>query len=315
MVSASYKILTRFLETHTNNPALNLLNKSLNKKLSLPSAQKQIDEILPVYQTSIQSIENDFLTSNYDDVLIEWYHRLFQEMESHIALTGRDSRHTFVIIIPVADRPQHLRNCLNSLLNLCQSFQYGGFQDHKFNKVSVIIADDSKHSNSILDNREISHYFSDHGLETLYFGQDEQLEQIDQLTNEKRKSLAGVLGNFDRSAFYHKGPSLMRNIVYLKLNEMSKQEESLLFYFVDSDQEFRARVHSDNGDKDIYAINYFYELDRAFSSNDISVLTGKVVGDPPVSPSVMTGTFLDDVIAFLHQMTESGAGHSPPLSG
>ncbi|RDH87574.1 MAG: hypothetical protein DIZ78_03125 [endosymbiont of Escarpia spicata] len=310
MVSASYKILTRFLETHTNNPALNLLNKSLKKKLSLPSAQKQIDEILPVYQTSIQNIEKDFLTSNYDDALIEWYHLLFQEMESHITLTGRDSRHKFVIIIPVADRPQHLRNCLKSLLNLCQSFQYGGFQDHKFNKVSVIIADDSKHSNSILDNREISHYFNVHGLETLYFGQDEQLEQIAQLTNEKRKSLSGVLGSFDRSAFYHKGPSLMRNIVYLKLNEMSKQEESLLFYFVDSDQEFRARVHSDNGDKDIYAINYFYELDRAFSSNDISVLTGKVVGDPPVSPSVMTGTFLDDVIAFLLQMAESGAGHS-----
>lgn len=310
MVSASYKILARFLETHNKNPALNLLNESLKNKLSLPSAQKQIDDILPVYQASIQNIGNDFLTSNYDDSLIGWYHLLFQEMESHIALTGRDTRHKFVIIIPVADRPQHLRNCLNSLLDLCLAFHYGGFQNHKFNKLSVIIADDSKHTNNILANREVSHYFNNHGLETLYFGQDEQLEQIDQLTTENRKSLSGILGSFDRSTFYHKGPSLMRNIVYLKLNKMSKQEENLLFYFVDSDQEFRARVHSDNGDKDIYTINYFYELDRIFSSNDVSVLTGKVVGDPPVSPSVMTGTFLDDIIAFLLKMTESAAGHS-----
>jgi hypothetical protein len=35
------------------------------------------------------------------------------------------------------------------------------------------------------------------------------------------------------------------------------------------------------------------------------VLTGKVVGDPPVSPAVMAGNFLEDVIAFLHQMSES----------
>ncbi|MBL3529606.1 MAG: hypothetical protein JMN27_18170 [gamma proteobacterium endosymbiont of Lamellibrachia anaximandri] len=310
MVSTSYKILTRFLETHNNNPAINLLNKSLKKKLSLSPAQRRNDEIISIYQASIQNIENDFLTSNYDDSLLDWYHLLFQEMEGHIAIMERGSRHKFVVIIPVADRPQHLKNCLNSLLVLCQSFHYGGFRNHKFEKVSVIIADDSKHSNNIWDNREIAHYFNNHGLETLYFGQDEQLEQIDQLTNEKRRPLAGVLGSCDRLAFYHKGPSTMRNIVYLKLNEMSSHEEKLLFYFVDSDQEFRARIHSDDGDKDVYAINYFYELNRIFSSHDISVLTGKVVGDPPVSPAVMTGTFLDDIIAFLLLIRESGAEHS-----
>ena len=48
-----------------------------------------------------------------------------------------------------------------------------------------------------------------------------------------------------------------------------------------------------------------------------ATLTGKVVGDPPVSPSVMAGTFLEDVISFLQQMAGLDADqpcqfHPPP---
>ena len=94
----------------------------------------------------------------------------------------------------------------------------------------------------------------------------------------------------------------MRNITCLKLNELSKEAENLLFHFVDSDQEFQVMVRCGAEDKELYAINYFYELDRIFSHHAIDILTGKVIGDPPVSPAVMAGTFLDDVIGFVHNM-------------
>jgi len=64
------------------------------------------------------------------------------------------------------------------------------------------------------------------------------------------------------------------------------------------------------GDRDRYALPYLHELDRLFREQDILIATGKVVGDPPVSPAVMTSGFLDDLIAFLEEQTGS-AGDAP----
>ena len=60
-------------------------------------------------------------------------------------------------------------------------------------------------------------------------------------------------------------------------------------------------------DNKLYAVNYFYYLDRAFADGQVQILTGKVVGDPPVSPSVMAGRFIDDVIMFLSQISRLDA--------
>jgi len=49
-------------------------------------------------------------------------------------------------------------------------------------------------------------------------------------------------------------------------------------------------------------------MDRIFSQGKVQVLTGKVVGDPPVSPAVMAGTLLDDVMAFLEELAGVDAG-------
>jgi len=35
----------------------------------------------------------------------------------------------------------------------------------------------------------------------------------------------------------------------------------------------------------VYALNYFHAIDRIFRTTDTLMLTGKMVGDPPVSPS------------------------------
>ena len=155
---------------------------------------------------------------------------------------------------------------------------------------------------NIQQHKQIAAHFTAQGIETIYFGLEEQRQQLSRLSKHARQQLLNIVGDCDPAAFYHKGPSIMRNLTYLRLNEMADTAEKLLFYFVDSDQEFQIRIQTEEDDKTLYAINYFYHLDRIFSRHDVSILTGKVIGDPPVSPAVMAGTFLDDINSFLHQM-------------
>jgi len=304
MVTTDNNSLKWFFAQYSDNPALHQLQKRLDSTESNSAADR--DELIALYHSAILIIEDLIWDGALDDPKIDHYQKLFQELEQLIAAQGNgtgDSRHKFVITIPVADRPQHLQSCLNSLLTLCQKFNYGGKHHGKYTKVMAIIADDSREQDNIAQNREIAAHFSSKGLETLYFGQDEQLKQLERLSSSDLKRLKSVLGDIDRTRFYHKGASIMRNIVYLKLKGLQQsEEERLLFYFIDSDQEFRIKVDSAAGDQDIYAISFLHKLDQIFSESDLSILTGKVVGDPPVSPSVMAGNFLEDVIAFLHQM-------------
>jgi hypothetical protein len=44
--------------------------------------------------------------------------------------------------IPVADRPQHVKRCLESIYQQCVSYAYGGRNNGTFNRVQVIIADE-----------------------------------------------------------------------------------------------------------------------------------------------------------------------------
>jgi len=261
-----------------------------------------INELYNNHLSRIQAIESELWASEPNEVLLEQYHAAFRQLEQHIATQGDDPRHEFIIIIPVADRPQHLKSCLDSLLHLCETFGYGGYAEKRYQKVSVIIADDSRGDVNILNNKAIANECNKLGLTTLYFGLDEQLDQMDMLSDAAKKALSRVLGNTNEDAFYHKGPSIMRNIAYLELNKIIRDTGNILFYFIDSDQEFQLKISTEAGDKNLYACNYFYHLDQIFSTTNNTMLTGKVVGDPPVSPAVMAGNFLDDVICFLNQI-------------
>lgn len=95
---------------------------------------------------------------------------------------------------------------------------------------------------------------------------------------------------------------MMRNIAYLKLAEMFAGDEAVLFYTIDADQEFKVKVATAAGGEEVCAVNFLYRLDEIFSQTDAQILTGKVVGDPPVSPAVMAGNFMEDVIGFLNDM-------------
>lgn len=309
MKPTNHQTLQHFLAAYSHNPTLSGLQQKLASVTVPQPAPSEVGKLIEIYHAAIPIIGEEIWSAGADEALIRQYQQLFQELEDHIALRGHDKRHKFVIVIPVADRPTHLQSCLQSLLTLCQSFRYGGYAKQRFTKVSVIIADDSKEQSNLLKHKDIARYFNALGIETSYFGPDEQRQQLARLSNNERKQLLNIAGDFDSSAFYHKGPSVTRNITYLKLNELCKETENLLFHFVDSDQEFQVTVRSGEADKDLYAINYFYTLDRIFSQHDVNILTGKVIGDPPVSPAVMAGTFLDDVLGFLHQVAVTEQHH------
>ena len=140
-------------------------------------------------------------------------------------------------------------------------------------------------------------------MTAIHFGLDEQIALID--CADRRNCPASAGGA--RDDFGHKGQGVMRNIAYLKVAEMLKSTptDNLLIWSLDSDQEFRVKVATPEGDREVYAVDYFHDLDAIFSRTDAQVLTGKVVGDPPVSPAVMAGNFLADVIGFLQRMAAS----------
>lgn len=260
-----------------------------------------------LYEQALPLVERAMWSQGPDAASVELYQRSFRELEQVIALRDNDTRHRFVVIIPVADRPQHLTNILESLLALCTAFGYGGVRDGRYRKVVAVIADDSLEEGSIAHNEAIAREFDHKGIETHYFGAAAQAGQFERLTPEQRKSLETILGRPEETGFHHKGASANRNLAYLFAHGLIQPGERHLFYFVDSDQQFRVRATTAEGIGDFTAVNYFYYLDRLFSEHPIQILTGKVVGDPPVSPAVMAGNFLGDVASFLAQVADEPA--------
>ncbi len=260
------------------------------------------DEQIAAQQTVINRFEAALWDGGFNENLLPSYQSAWRRLESLIAARGDDRRHHFVIIIPVADSPAQLRRCLASLIELCRLYGYGGMKHGVYNKVSVIVADDTQDAALIAANQAIAHTFNAQGLMIDYFGLTEQLALMDTLAEVE---LGTIVGTAPRDAFGHKGQAMMRNIAYLELATRQASDEPLLFYTLDADQEFKVKVDTADGDGTVYALNFFAQLDAIFSATDADVLTGKVVGDPPVSPAVMASHFLDDVAGFLREMAAS----------
>jgi len=281
-----YKNLQIFLDHYKSNETL----IKIENKLEHSDSQ----ETIKLYSDAIYTIEKLIFKKPFSNESLKQYQSLFIEYESLIKnSTEKDNRHKFIISIPVADRPQHLQTCLQSILTLCEKYQYGGFINGIYKKISVLVADDSKHIKNINQHKKIAKHFTEKGLCVEHFGQDQQKDIVSSINNETTKN---ILGDTEINDFFHKGASITRNITYLKLQKSYNKKEPSLFYFIDSDQEFKENSNS-------YSINYFYYLDKIFSQKNISMLTGKVVGDPPVSPAVMASNFLDDLLCFITKIS------------
>ncbi|MHB1291218.1 MAG: hypothetical protein ACYCY5_03400, partial [Sulfuricella sp.] len=80
---------------------------------------ENIDELIDAWLSRIRDIEKALWADDPSASLLDQYQAAFREMEKLVAMKGNDDRHNFVIVIPVADRPQQLKICLDSLWHLC----------------------------------------------------------------------------------------------------------------------------------------------------------------------------------------------------
>ena len=270
--------------------------------------------IKTVYETALSFLEKDAADKGFDEDMLSLQRDLYIELEYILSFKHGDRRHHFLVVIPVADRPVMLKNCLESLTEQCRIFQYGGTTINAhgkivYNKISAFIIDDSKDEDNIRKIKNICSETAAAGIRTYYIGLEEQTELLGNLTagyREKLRDLIGEPGGPRNPVLPHKGASISRNIAYLWLNLfLAEFRQKALIYFLDSDEEFRVKIKSKTDIKDIQFINYFYWLDKKFDTSDVEVVTGKVVGDPPVSPSVMINTFLDDIALFLEALSST----------
>ena len=290
-----HDILERFLERYKTNKSIQNIRKSI---VHLQPDDIKLENIFP---EAISCIEDCIWENSITDTILSDYHKLYHEYETLIKTNNKiDNRHKFIIAIPVADRPEHLKSCLQSILTLCETFQYGGKTQGVYTKLCILVCDDSQHQTSKNKHKETLESFILAGLDIIYFGEEQQKDILSHINLQKSKN---ITGQSDPENFYHKGASITRNITYLKLKEFSNTDEPVIFYFIDSDQKFQINIKTPNGSKELYAINYFYHLNKIFSNTNTSILTGKVVGDPPVSPAVMAGTFIDDIINFTQNIS------------
>jgi hypothetical protein len=284
-----------------------------------------------VYEQAVTLVEDRAAGQGFPDDLINLQRLLYGELEYLLSLDKRDDRHHFLVVIPVADRPAMLGNCIQSLIGQCRTFGYGGMTTDPagkqfYRKISLFIFDDSEQEENRRAIRGITAAARDAGIRSYYIGLDEQTAF---LSGQKvsGKGLSRLVGEYNGSVPPHKGASLTRNIAYLFMHavlngnvafpagEAPAAAEKVLFYFLDSDEEFRIRVRKKTSAEDIAFINYFYQLDRIFQTHHIEVATGKVVGDPPVAPAVMINTFLDDLILFFESLPGLSKGDDCPFHG
>lgn len=277
------------------------LQETYGRMLDLRTGGSE-EDVIHYYSRCLDQLEPNIWQEAFEAQRFKAYQAAFRELEQAIARSGNDRRHGFVVVIPVADRPQQLHACLQSLLTLCETFEYGGRDRSGYSAVRVLIADDSREAVNIKQHQDSAKTFTQRGLVCEYFGAEAQLACLQRVNIRDRNT--SIFGDADADAFYHKGASVTRNIACLRLAEISGEENRVLFYFIDSDQTFQQPLNIEGKEQRVYGINYLYQLDRLFASGGIHMLTGKVVGDPPVSPAVMAGKFMQDVQYFLQEIAD-----------
>ncbi len=190
------------------------------------------EQCYPLLEKAMWSAGSDFAP------LLACYQALFREQEALIRQRGGDDRHHFILSIPVADRPPHLRACLESIYQVCTLFNYGGNASGVWDKIKIIVAEDSRDEINIRRHLELVEEYRHKGLQVFHFGLDEQYDLLQSLPPHQREQLGHLLTTQPREKFYRKGQAANRNLSYLKFLQLTKNRDRTLYYLVDSDQHF-----------------------------------------------------------------------------
>ncbi len=263
------------------------------------------DALLALYERTAAALEASLWQAD-DAGFTDWLARfqaLSREQQALIRQSGARTQHAFILGIPVADRPAHVRQCLESILQQCRLYGYGE-QDAtgRYAKFTVVLAEDSRDPACAAAHRALAAEYGAQGLHVLHFDLPEQVALLQAIPEAERGQLGRLLTTQPPERFWRKGQAANRNLCILKMRTLARDRENTLFYLVDSDQSFLVNRQTAAGEIAVPALNYFHAIDRLFRTQDIRVLTGKLVGDPPVSPAVMAANFLDDVLAFLQRI-------------
>ncbi|UCB55371.1 MAG: hypothetical protein JSW45_02245, partial [Thiotrichales bacterium] len=244
----------------------------------------EAEAFIGLYERCYPLLEKAMWCNGSDfDSLLDCYQSLFREQEALFQQQATDQRYHFILSIPVADRPQHLQACLESILQVCEKFAFGGNSSGYYDRIKVIVAEDSRDENNIRRHRDLVDEYHQKGLQVVHFGQPEQYQLLQQLPPHQREHLGHLLTTQPKEKFYLKGQAANRNLSYLKCLQLSEDKHHTLYYLVDSDQSFCVNRQTQAGEERVYALNYFHAIDKVFRTTDTQVLTGKLVGDPPVS--------------------------------
>ena len=297
-------------------PGLAELGKRLAATHDADALIDLYEQCTPLLEQAMWSAEADF------HPLLASYQALFREQEALIRQRGKDDRHHFILGIPVADRPPHLRACLESIYQVCMLFDYGGHASGMWDRIQVVVSEDSRDEANIRRHIELVEEYRRKGLQVIHFGLAEQYELLHALPPSTRERLGKLLTTQPREKFSLKGQAANRNLSYLKFLQLSENRRNMLYYLIDSDQSLCVNRQTAAGEEVVHALPYFHIIDRIFRSTDTLMLTGKMVGDPPVSPAVMAANFLDDVAAFFARLATLAAraactfhGAQGPLAG
>lgn len=269
---------------------------------------KPLDALIALYEPCYPLLEQAMWSGAADfHPLLASYQALFLEQEALIRqrcerAQVRDDRHRFILAIPVADRPPHLKTCLESIYQVCTLFGYGGQTAGVWDRITVIVSEDSRDESNIRRHQALVEEYRQKGLQVIYFDLDEQYDLLHAVPAPQRKRLGHLLTTQSRENFSRKGQAANRNLCYLKFLQLTTDKDRTLYYLVDSDESLCVNRQTATGEEVVYALPYFHAIDRIFHSTDTLMLTGKMVGDPPVSPSVMAANFLDDVTAFFSRL-------------
>ncbi len=272
-----------------------------------------LDACIALYETATLLLEQTMWSdaARFHALLAD-YQALYREQEALIAARGEngqgsDDRHDFLLAIPVADRPPHLRACLESLYQVCVAFDYGGHASGSWDKLTVVVAEDSRDEVNVRRHQALVEDYRRRGLNVVHFGLAEQYDLLHALPPAQRARLGQLLTTQPKDRFYLKGQAANRNLAYLKFRQLTRNPARTLYYLVDSDESLCVNRQTDAGEEIVHALPYFHAVDRIFRSTDTLMLTGKMVGDPPVSPAVMAANFLDDVTAFFARLATLGS--------
>ncbi len=275
------------------------------------AATRDADALVELYEHCTPLLEKAMWSGEAEfHPLLASYQTLFREQEALILQRGSDDRHHFILSIPVADRPSHLRACLESIYQVCTLFDYGGHASGTWDRIQVVVSEDSRDEANIRRHIELVDEYRRKGLRVVYFGLAEQYDLLHALPSRQRERLGTLLTTQPKDRFYLKGQAANRNLSYLKCLQLTEDPHNTLYYLIDSDQSLCVNRQTASGEEIVYALNYFHAIDKIFRTTDTLMLTGKMVGDPPVSPAVMAANFLDDVTAFFTRLATLPADQS-----